>query len=1000
MNVVIGYFLLNRILIKLNEQLNDKIMLPKVHNFMANFINPYVKPLMSNVAFYQKSLQQSKINGDIVFGTWANFLMLFSEYLAGYSLETFRNNAAQNSDFILASGDTKMISIFTILLQTAASLQEETQDHAKEEEKAIKEWEEDNFYPALAWYALLKAQTSLLKGDFDEGLAYCTKYVHTTANEVIMFPKLRLLFVRALLLMGKTTPLTADEQELLNADLIKCESFMKVSQKNFKSSRLILKAEQMKGSASTWEVARIYDNAIRAAQESKNPFFTALAALCAYRFWKSMFYNDLSHFYLNEAIAALNSWGAYEITIHLNGLTPSSEYSSTSETVPNVSSSRSSLRSEPANFQSILDSFYAISQTLDSDKLIETLMETILQNATASRAILILKYSNDYYTKATIDFAKGKIEMCNLLLAQCPLIPQTVIQYALNSQKNLMLENPSVSDVFGYDPYIQMYKPASCSAIVSSVEGVISAVLYLENESIATPLSLESVRTLELLLTQASIVLKNTLLYESLTKSSQELNKAQELAHLGSWKYNADTEDLEWSAEVYRIYELQPFSQTINHQWFIEHIHPDDVALVQNAVAKALNGNRSYSLRHRIITVNGNEKIVHQIGETYWENDVQKISGTIQDITHSEEAKAEISRLTQVVDQNPFSTIITDTKGIIQYTNKQSLIMTGYFEQELIGKKMSTFYSGIHPKEFYADLWKTISHKKQIWRGTIINKMKNGEKLDCASTIFPILNANGDVTNFVTIQENVTQQNIKDKLFMMQTRQAQMGEMLSMIAHQWRQPLSVISALMNKQRVNIALEQYTLQGIEQSLSDVDVQVQYLSRTISDFRDFFKPDKEKTLTKNSIIFGKALDLIGHTLKNEKIEIVTAYSNDVSYKVYEHEMVQVILNLIKNSQDAFKERKISHPKLAIECNHLDNMSIITIEDNANGIDANILETLFLPYVSTKNEHNGTGLGLYMSKTIVEEHCQGSLHAENTANGAKFTISIPTKDSNGTI
>ncbi|MDP2077089.1 MAG: AAA family ATPase [Sulfuricurvum sp.] len=986
--------------IKLNQQLNDKIMLPKVHNFMANFINPYIKPLISNVTYYQKSLHQSKINGDIVFGTWANFLMLFSEYLAGFSLEKFRHSASQNSDFILASGDTKMIAIFNILIQTAASLQEHTQDYAKEEEKAIKAWEEDKFYPALAWYALLKAQICLLRGEFDEGLDYYTKYVHTTANEVVMFPKLRLLFIRALLLMGKKTPLTVDEQELLTSDLNKCESFMKISKKNFKSGRLLLKAERMKGIANTWEVARIYDDAIRAAQESKSSYFVALTALCAYRFWDSMFYSDLSRFYLNEAVVGLNAWGAYEIATHVSGLIPPTQYISSSEIVSSVSSKRSSLKTESANFQSILDSFNAISQTLDSTKLIETLMQTILENATASRAILILKYGNDYYTKATIDFAQGKIEMCGLLLAQYPLIPQSVIQYALNAQQNLILDNPLASDIFLNDPYLQTHKPASCSAIVSSLEGSISAVLYLENESIATPLSSESVRTLELLLTQASIVLKNTLLYESLTKSSEELNKAQELAHLGSWKYNANTEDLEWSAEVYRIYEIEPFSQIIDHEWFIEHVHPDDVALIQNAVQKALNGNRGYNIRHRIITANGNEKIVHQKAQTYWEDDVQKISGTIQDITNSEEAKAEISRLTQVVDQNPFSTIITNTEGVIEYANKQSLIMTGYFEQELIGKKMSIFCSGIHPKEFYTDLWDTITHKQQIWRGTIINKIKNGENIDCSSTIFPILNANREVINFVTIQENVTQRNIKDKLFMMQTRQAQMGEMLSMIAHQWRQPLSVISALMNKQRVNIALEKYTLQGIEQSLGDVDTQVQYLSRTISDFRDFFRPDKEKTLTKSSIIIDKALGLIRHTLKNDKVEIVTDYTNDVSYLTYEHEMIQVFLNLIKNAQDAFKERKIVNPTLTIKSNHQDNMTFITIEDNAGGIDSSVISTLFLPYVSTKNEHNGTGLGLYMSKTIVEEHCQGSLHVENTANGAKFTLSMPTKDSNGTV
>jgi PAS domain S-box-containing protein len=397
-------------------------------------------------------------------------------------------------------------------------------------------------------------------------------------------------------------------------------------------------------------------------------------------------------------------------------------------------------------------------------------------------------------------------------------------------------------------------------------------------------LSSESVRTLELLLTQAAIVLKNTLLIETLTKSEESLNKAQELAHIGSWEYNASTGEIQWSAEVYRIYEMAPLSQVIDYEWFGAHLHPDDVKFIQESVEKALNGKRSYNLRHRIITDQGNVKNVHQKAQTYWEGDVQKMSGTIQDVTDSESAKAEISRLTQVVDQNPFSTIITDTDGVIQYVNQQALIMTGYFKQELIGKKMSVFYSGAHTKDFYANLWDTISHKQKMWRGTIINKMKDGGKLDCSSTIFPLINANYEVTNFVTIQEDVTQKNIKDKLFMMQTRQAQMGEMLSMIAHQWRQPLSVISALVNKQRVDIALEQNTVEGFAHSIGEVDTQVQYLSRTISDFRDFFKPDKEKISTTNTDMFTKALRLIGDTLKNANIEITQTHYNDEPYLIY--------------------------------------------------------------------------------------------------------------------
>lgn len=986
--------------LKLNLQLNDLDMLPKIHNFMANFINPYLNPFSSNIALYQKSLHQSKINGNIVFGTWANFLMHFSDYLSGRPLSEVQDSIALNSDFILSSGDEKMIAMFNILLQTVIGLQQNVVNDVQMEQKAIEMWEKDSFYPGLAWYGILKAQICLLEGSFDEGLAYCERYVRTTVNEVIMFPKIRLHFVRALLLMGKNPPLTTDEQALLENDLEECKVLMTVSKKNFEFGLLLLKAESMKNDENTWHTAHMYDAALKVAQEKKNPFFIALAALCASRFWKIMSNKDLKNFYLNEALIGLNQWGAHELVSVLSSATEHEQCTIPLNNDMQTSQGRSSMKMESMNFQSLLTAFNTISRTLDSTKLIEVLMQTILENATASRAIFILKEEGEFYTKATIDFRLGKIDTCGLLLSECPLIPQKVIQYALNTGSNVLLNNPTQSDVFGRDKYIQTFKPASCNAITSSLEGKVQAVLYLENESIPTPLSSESVRTLEMLLTQASIIFKNISLYDGIKKSEDDLTKAQSISHLGSWHFNAATAEINWSAEVYRIYKMEPFSRSIDNDFFIEHVHPDDLSKVLVNVEKALSGKKNYDLIHRIVAVDGTIKTVHQLAEMYWEENVQKMSGTIQDITERTKTLEQVSRLSQVVNQNPFSTIITDNNGVIEYVNTQCLTMTGYFEEELVGKKMNIFCSGYHHKDFYQELWDTISVQKKMWRGTIINKMKNDQNLDCSSTIFPLFDADNNVVNFVTIQEDTTEQNIKENLFMMQTRQAQMGEMLSMIAHQWRQPLAVISALMNKQRIDIVLEKYTMDGIVKSMDDVDKQVQYLSRTITDFRNFFKPDKEKSTTRNSFIIDKTLGLIGPTVKKQNIEFLTQYDYDEPFDTFEHEMVQVFMNLIKNAQDVFTERHIKNPMIKVMSYEKEGMNIITVEDNGGGIENMILDTLFLPYVSTKTQQNGTGLGLYMSKTIIEEHCSGKLSVENTVDGAKFTIALPLKENHGSL
>jgi PAS domain S-box-containing protein len=353
-----------------------------------------------------------------------------------------------------------------------------------------------------------------------------------------------------------------------------------------------------------------------------------------------------------------------------------------------------------------------------------------------------------------------------------------------------------------------------------------------------------------------------------------------------------------------------------------------------------------------------------------------------------------ILRLSRVFAQNPFTTIITSVNGLIQYTNEKSVEMTGYEQEELLGENMSILSSGVYNDGFYEGLWKRLLDK-EVWQGTFVNRRKDGELRDCKSTIFPVLDKNNEILNFVTIQEDITEKNIQDKLFLMQTRQAQMGEMLSMIAHQWRQPLSIISTITTKERVNITLGKNSIEQNIKAYDAIELQIKYLSSTISDFSDFFKPDKEAKLTKGSILVNKAADLLEHDLdkKGEKFELII--NQDPQFETFEHEVEQVILNLFKNAEDALLEKKVRDPQITIIIDIEGNQSKVTFMDNGYGIDDEILETLFLPYVSTKDEQNGTGLGLYMSKTIIEEHCQGSLTVCNSdEGGACFVILLPLK------
>jgi len=242
-----------------------------------------------------------------------------------------------------------------------------------------------------------------------------------------------------------------------------------------------------------------------------------------------------------------------------------------------------------------------------------------------------------------------------------------------------------------------------------------------------------------------------------------------------------------------------------------------------------------------------------------------------------------------------------------------------------------------------------------------------------------------------TIQD-ITEQKVnelrlkeRDTQLLKQSRLVQMGEMISMIAHQWRQPLSAISATTSaislKAKLN-KLDNTTALNLAQKISEYS---QHLSTTINDFRNFFKSDKIKQKITFTEIINSVLSIVETSIENKNIIIIKSLKSERVFNTYPNEIKQVILNLIKNAEDTLYENKIENPQIIIESE--DN--ILKIKDNGGGISPDIIDKIFDPYFSTKLEKNGTGLGLYMSKIIIEEHCNGILNAKNEHNGVTFSI-----------
>lgn len=343
---------------------------------------------------------------------------------------------------------------------------------------------------------------------------------------------------------------------------------------------------------------------------------------------------------------------------------------------------------------------------------------------------------------------------------------------------------------------------------------------------------------------------------------------------------------------------------------------------------------------------------------------------------------------------------ITDVKGSITFVNQKFINISGYNKGELLGKNLRLLSSEQHDREFWQEMYYVITHKG-IWHNEVCNRAKDGHLYWVETTILPFLNEKGEAESYISISTDITDRKIKEKQLVQQSHLAQMGEMISMIAHQWRQPLSAISAVAIQMRLAIELDKFQFSSEEESkrfstffnkeIGDIDNYVATLSTTIDDFRNFYKPGKLPVKTTIEQPVNKALKIMQASISKHGIELKKELKSTRRLLVFDSEMMQVMLNIFKNSLDNFIERQTLDPAITITTQDSENSVELKICDNGGGIPEEIISKVFEPYFSTKNDKNGTGLGLYMSKTIIEEHHQGTLDVENQDGGVCFTIRL---------
>ena len=384
----------------------------------------------------------------------------------------------------------------------------------------------------------------------------------------------------------------------------------------------------------------------------------------------------------------------------------------------------------------------------------------------------------------------------------------------------------------------------------------------------------------------------------------------------------------------------------------------------------------------------------------------------------------------------------TDINGIITFVNDEFCKISGYSYDELIGQNHNIVRHPDVPNSNFETLWETILAKKSF-KATVKNLSKDKKTVYLNTTITPILDKDENIIEFIAIRydvtaevelkksleekekeleqlnlnleqkvkeqtkqlkelnktlekrviEEITKNEEKQKLLFWQSRMASLGQMLANIAHQWRQPLTELNlTLFNMKKASIHNNE---KKVDELYKESKTLISSMSSTIDDFTNFFKPQKEKKSFEIKDAINEALIILRKVIEVENIHI--QIDVPINYKVIgvSNELSQVIINLIQNSKDAFIQNDIKNKTIIITLKEeliLDKKyALLEIKDNAGGISKENIDKIFDPYFTTKYKSQGTGLGLFMSKMIIEKSLEGELSHKNCDDGSIFIIKL---------
>ncbi|MBI4788338.1 MAG: PAS domain S-box protein [Chloroflexi bacterium] len=480
---------------------------------------------------------------------------------------------------------------------------------------------------------------------------------------------------------------------------------------------------------------------------------------------------------------------------------------------------------------------------------------------------------------------------------------------------------------------------------------------------------------------------------EESCENERMMNRTQEMAHLGSWELDVVNNRLTWSDEVYRIFGLQPQQFEATYAAFLQAVHPDDRAAVDAAYSGSLRESRdTYEVKHRIVRRSDDQvRVVYEKCEHLRDESghILRSLGMVQDITEREQTEEKLRQLSLAVDQSPASVVMTDLAGNIEYINPKFSQLTGYRPEEVIGKNPRALKSGLTPRETYAQLWRTIRAGRE-WHGEFINRKKNGELYHEDARISPIVNPEGRITHYLAVKEDITERKNIERM---------KNEFVSMVSHELRTPLTSIRGALGliaggvmgeipaQAKELIAIANQDCERLVRLVNDIlDIQKLECGKMVFDFRP---------LDLGALVAAALEANRGYAEQYGVRFVLTEKLDRVLVNGDRDRLLQVMANLLSNAAK-FSPR---HSMVTISLSGPGAMVRVAVSDCGPGIPVEFRARIFQKFAqadsSESRQKGGSGLGLSISKELIEKHGGQLGFYSETDRGTTFYFDLPRLD-----